>query len=188
MCRDQRAATAIEFAIIAPVMLLLMIASMDLGYHIFMNAVVRGVLNQASRMVATNQLDQDSLAFYINAELAPIRIGDAKVTTITSSYYSFSRVDTAELITSDTEPLGTYNLGDCFEDANSNGRYDFTSGKGGVGGSEDVVRYVVTLDIPRLFPMDSMLGWGSRQTTTIASHLRNEPWGSQYEPATICSS
>jgi len=98
------------------------------------------------------------------------------ITITTSSYYDFAGVSMPERITSDTTPLGSYNVGDCYEDANDNGSYDLDRGRGGVGNADDIVRYQVSMSFQRIVPIYSFLGWGNTETITANTVLRNQPF------------
>jgi len=91
-----------------------------------------------------------------------------------------------EKITTDTAPLGSYNSGDCYEDANGNGSYDMALGSDGLGGADDIVYYEVTVSMPRIFPMAKMLGWSATQSTKATTIVRNQPWANQAKPAIKC--
>jgi hypothetical protein len=109
------------------------------------------------------------------------------ISIVKKSYYNFSRIGKPEKILTDTAPLGTYNSGDCFEDANGNGTYDTNGGASGLGGADDVVYYEVTVSMPRLFPMAKLLGWPANQTATSSVIIRNQPWANQASPTKVCS-
>jgi hypothetical protein len=106
-----------------------------------------------------------------------------------SSYYDFAGVAMPEKITSDTAPTGQYNNGDCFEDANGNGTYDTDRGRSGsMGGSDDIVRYRVTLTYPRFIPIHRFLGWSGSESITADTVLRNQPYaGRSISTVVVCS-
>jgi hypothetical protein len=107
------------------------------------------------------------------------------VTTSTSSYYDFSGVSMPEKITQDTAPLGSYNAGDCYEDANNNSSYDTDRGRAGMGNADDIVRYQVSITFPRIVPIGAFLGWSSHQTITSNTVLRNQPYAGRVNAAVI---
>ncbi len=73
-------------------------------------------------------------------------------------------------------PLNSYNTGDCFEDVNGTNAYDTDRGRGGTGGADDIVRYRVTINFPRVFPLSILMGWPSTQTLSQETVLRNQPF------------
>lgn len=182
-----RGATLLEFGLVAGPLILIIMAIGDLGYQSYLRAVTRGVLEKAARAASVGTLNNTQIDAYIEAQMAAINSKNGTTSTTKKSYYNFSRVGKPEKITSDTAPLGTYNVGDCYEDANGNGTYDSNSGATGLGGADDIVYYEVTVSMPRLFPMAKMLGWSATQSATASTMVRNQPWANQTTPAIKCN-
>jgi Flp pilus assembly protein TadG len=182
-----RGATLLEFGLVAGPLILIIMAIGDLGYQSYLRAVTRGVLEKAARAASVGTLNNSQIDVYIEAQMAAINAKNGTTSTTKKSYYNFSRVGKPEKITSDTAPLGTYNVGDCYEDANGNGTYDTNSGATGLGGADDIVYYEVTVSMPRLFPMARMLGWSATQSATASTMVRNQPWANQTTPAIKCN-
>jgi hypothetical protein len=122
----------------------------------------------------------------VRARVAVIA-SNATVTVVPTSYPKFQNVAKAEPITTDTAPLGSYNAGDCFSDTNRNGIWNSDAGKSGTGGSDDVVLYTATIRLPEIVPMRGLMGWDAVDTLTVTTMLKNQPYASQAEPATICT-
>lgn len=182
-----RGATLLEFGLVAGPLILTIMAIGDLGYQSYLRAVTRGVLEKAARAASVGTLNSDQVEAYIDAQMATINSKNGTTSTIKKSYYNFSRVGKPEKITTDTAPLGRYNVGDCYEDANANGVYDTNSGSTGLGGADDIVYYEVTVSMPRLFPMAKLLGWSETQSATASTMVRNQPWANQAAPAIRCN-
>jgi hypothetical protein len=102
------------------------------------------------------------------------------------SYYEFSGVGRGEKLITDYNHNGQYNAGDCFQDINENGAFDAIAGRSGIGGADDVVFYEVTVNMPRLVPVDSMLGWESDYEISATTAIRNQPYTRQRTPPTVC--
>ncbi|MGE4411843.1 MAG: TadE/TadG family type IV pilus assembly protein, partial [Sphingobium sp.] len=47
--RDERAATLIEFAFVAPVLCILLLGAFDVGHTLYMTSVLQGVVQKAAR-------------------------------------------------------------------------------------------------------------------------------------------
>ncbi|BBC99333.1 MULTISPECIES: TadE/TadG family type IV pilus assembly protein [Sphingobium] len=182
-----RGATLLEFGLVAGPLILTIMAIGDLGYQSYLRAVTRGVLEKAARAASVGTLNNSQIDAYIEAQMAAINSKNGTASTTKKSYYNFSRVGKPEKITTDTVPLGTYNVGDCYEDANGNGSYDTNSGATGLGGADDIVYYEVTVSMPRLFPLAKMLGWSATQSATASTMVRNQPWANQTTPAIKCN-
>lgn len=185
--KDQRGATIIEFALVALPLCLLLMGLCDLGYQTYLNAITKGVLQQAARSASVGTLNSSQLDTYIEKQMDDINTKYGTTSVVKKSYYNFSNVGKPEKIIGDTAPLGSYNVGDCFEDANRNGTYDSNSGKDGLGGADDIVYYEVTVSMPRLFPMASLLGWSDTQQSLAKTAIRNQPWSNQEKPPTVCT-
>lgn len=140
--QDQRGATVIEFAIVAPVLLLLIFGLLELSYRFYLQAVLQGAVQKAAR---------DST---IEGGGANINAIDAKVTALMSNvstqatfkstrftFYDFDEVGPPEPFT-DTNGNGQYDPGECFSDTNGNGYWE---GKPGQGGADDIVQYTMTM-------------------------------------------
>lgn len=183
---NQRGATLIEFGLIAGPLCLFIMAIGDLGYQSYLRAVTQGVLDRAARAASVGTLTTSQIDTYIDGQMQVIDTSNGTTSTTKKSYYNFSRVGKPEKITTDTAPLGVYNAGDCFEDANGNGIYDSTGGNSGLGGADDIVFYQVTVSMPRLFPMAKMLGWSATQSATANATIRNQPWSNQVTPPIVC--
>jgi Flp pilus assembly protein TadG len=173
--RDDSAVTILEFALVAPVMLLLLLGFFDLGYRAYAQLVLQGALHDAARMATVGGYSMTQIDSRVKTRLSNFATRST-VTTAADSYYQFSGVSQPELIVGDTAPLNAYNAGDCFEDQNSNNQYDTDRGRGGTGGSDDIVRYRVTIAYPRVFPLGTLMGWGNTQTLTSETVLRNQPY------------
>ena len=184
---DNRGATLVEFGIIALPLCLVIMGIADLGYQSYLNAVTKGVLDRAARAASVGSMSSTQIDTFINQQMAAIISKKATISTVKKSYYNFSRIGKPEKILTDTAPIGTYNSGDCFEDANNNGTYDTDTGAGGLGSADDIVYYQVTVSMPRLFPMAKLLGWSDTQSSTSSAIIRNQPWANQATPPTVCN-
>lgn len=173
--RDNKAVTIVEFAMVAPVMLLLLLGLFDLGYRAYASSVLQGSLHDAARMATVGGFSMTQIDTRVKTRLSNFATRST-VTTAAASYYEFSGVSKPETIVGDTVPLNSYNPGDCFEDVNGNNAYDTDRGRGGTGNADDIVRYRVTINFPRIFPLGYILGWPSTQTLTQETVLRNQPF------------
>lgn len=183
---EVRAATIVEFGMILAPFCVLILGTVDLGYRAYLDAQLEGTLQQAARLAAIGDTSGDDIDAYVEDHLAALTKRNY-VTITKRSYGSFSRVGKPEKITSDYEPFGEFNDGDCFEDANGNEQYDSTGGNSGIGGSEEVVQYDVSITFPRLVPLAGLLGWSNYQTVTGSTSIQNQPFSTKPEPETVCT-
>ncbi|WP_150292262.1 TadE/TadG family type IV pilus assembly protein [Sphingobium estronivorans] len=182
--RDERGATLMEFGLIATPLCLMLMGIGDLGYQSYLRAVTQGVLDRAARSASVGALNSTAVDSYIDQQMQAINTKNGTTSVVKKSYYNFSKIGKPEKITTDTVPLGVYNPGDCYEDANNNGAYDTDMGSAGLGGADDTVYYQVTITMPRLFPMASLLGWSANQSATATAVIRNQPWANQTAQST----
>ena len=175
LVRDERGTTLVEFAMVAPVLVVLLLGIFDLGYRSYAASVVQGALHDAARMATVGGVTPTQIDARVRQRLNHFaEVGT--LTTTTTSYYDFTGVGRPETITSDTAPIGEYNDTDCFEDANGNGEYDLDRGRAGTGNSDDIVRYQISITYDRLFPVAGFLGWPNTDTITANTVLRNQPY------------
>jgi Flp pilus assembly protein TadG len=176
LARNARGATIVEFALILPVMCALLLGVVDLGYRSYVTSIIQGALHEAARMATVGNVPMSAIDAHVRARLRAFS-GNATITTQTRSYADFGGVRTPEKITQDTVPVGSYNQGDCYEDANRNGQFDLDRGRSGLGGAEDVVHFEVTMSYPRIVPVGGFFGWSDDVTIVQNTVLRNQPWG-----------
>ncbi len=185
--RDQKGATIVEFALILPVMCTLLLGVLDLGYRSYVTSIIQGSLHDAARMATVGGVSTSQIEARIQNRLREFS-ANATVETETRSYSDFNGVNVPEAITQDTAPIGQYNPGDCYQDANGNQQYDLDRGKGGMGGAEDVVHFEIRMRYPRLVPLGGMLGWDDEVEIVQNTVLRNQPYAGRNTGVTVrCS-
>ena len=183
---NARGATIVEFALILPVLCMLLLGTLDLGYRSYVGSVVQGALHDAARMATVGNVSTAQIQAAVQSRLQAFS-RNATITTSVRSYSDYSGVAVPEKITQDTAPIGVYNAGDCFEDANGNGVYDTDRGRSGTGGSEDVLYFQVTMTYPHIVPVGRLFGWSNNVTITQSTVLRNQPYaGRNTSVAIVC--
>jgi len=172
---DERGATIVEFAMILPALCVLLLGIFELGYRAYAASVLQGALHEAARMATVGGVTMNQIDARVRTRLSNFA-DHGTVTTRTTSYYDFSGVRRAEKLLIDTDPVGAYNQGDCWEDTNGNNSWDADRGSSGMGGADDIVRYEVSLAVPNIVPIDRFLGWASSNTISGETVLRNQPY------------
>jgi len=184
--RDAKGATVVEFALIVPVIAVLLLGTLDLGYRSYVNSVMQGALHEAARMGTVGGIPTSTIETRVRDRLRAFS-RNATINVTTRSYTDFTGVKMPETITQDTAPTGSYNAGDCFQDYNGNGVYDLDRGRTGMGGAEDVVHFEVTMAYPHIVPVGRLLGWTDNVSVTQNTVLRNQPYaGRNNSSAVIC--
>jgi Flp pilus assembly pilin Flp len=190
---DRRGVALVEFALVAPVLILAIIGGLDLGYQAYARSVLQGALNDIARtgslegpaLNCSGDTTEQKIACAVKNRsnmVARNATYDFKI----HSYYEFSGVGRAEKIVTDYNNNGQYDPGDCFQDMNGNQIFDSVAGREGIGGADDVVFYDVTLTMPRLFPMAPLLGWSPQYEIHATTAVRNQPYARQRVPPTVC--
>lgn len=184
---NERGVTLVEFAMILPALCVLLLGIFELGYRSYAASVLQGALHEAARLGTVGGVTQAQIDDRVRTRLRAFS-RNSTITIETASYSDFAGVRKPERITQDTAPVGAYNVGDCYEDANANGRWDADRGAAGLGNAEDVVHYEVTLTYGRLFPIGGFLGWSDIETIRSNTMLRNEPYAARVNQAvTLCT-
>jgi Flp pilus assembly protein TadG len=175
---DRRGATVVEFAIVIPVLAALLMGLGDLLYSAYLQAILDGVVQKAGRdsSLEGSALDQSAL---------DAKVGQA-VTTIAKradlaydrrSYNSFALVKPEYF--EDGNGDGIRQAGECYDDVNGNNQWDADPGRQNQGGANDVTRYTVTVNYPRLFPVTGLLGFSADGQATASTLLKNQPYKTQ---------
>jgi Flp pilus assembly protein TadG len=183
LARDESGVTVIEFAIVAPVMLLMLMGFFDLAHTEYARSVLQGAMQMAARnsTLESGLTSQAAIDSYVTNQVKSVVGTGATFTSTRLSYSDFSSVGKPENYT-DSNGNGQYDVGECFEDVNGNGQWDSDLGKSGQGGADDAVLYTMTVSYKRMFPMATMVGWPARQTIVASTVLRNQPYSGQSMP------
>jgi hypothetical protein len=118
---------------------------------------------------------------YVRAQLTQFS-KNATITINKTNYYEFSGIGKPEKLTLDANSNSAWDTGDCYQDLNNNGTWESVAGRTGLGGSDDVVYYKVTVDFPRLLPLTKIMGWSNMSQVSATTVMRNQPYGAQIVP------
>lgn len=190
---DERGAALVEFAFVLPPLLIILMGGMDLGYELYLRAVVQAALTDIARsgtletinVSCTGTTNEEILACALR-ERTDVIARRATYDIEMTNFYDFSTVGRSERLVTDYNHNGQYNTGDCFVDLNANNQWDADAGRDGRGGADDVVFYEVTLSAPRLFPVQEMLGFDDEYHIVAQTAVRNQPYAQQNTPPTVC--
>ena len=177
---DRRGVTAVEFAIVAPVMCMLLMGLCDLAYQSYVQSILTGAIQKAGRDSTIQGSTNKTGA--IDAAVMKMVKSVAKNASYTSSRMSYANFSSIKPeVFKDVGPKNEqYDLGvDCFIDINNNNEWDKDPGKVGQGGANDVVLYTIEVSYPRLFPLYGLLGFPEIQKLGATTILKNQPWAKQ---------
>ncbi|MFM6854875.1 MAG: TadE/TadG family type IV pilus assembly protein [Sphingopyxis sp.] len=183
--RDERGAYMIEFALIMPTFLMLVMGTFDLGFQMYAKAVLAGAVEAAARSntLETNSADQSAVDQQVRNQVGVVA-KYATLTFIRQNYQDFSNVNSPEDF-NDTNGNGQRDTFECFSDANNNGAYDTDRGDNGQGGASDVVLYQANMKFDRIFPLWKMLGQSQEKTITVKTVMRNQPYSNQTDSTVV---
>jgi Flp pilus assembly protein TadG len=180
---DDSGVSIVEFALIAPVLLLTLFGLLDVSHGLYTRSLLQGAIEKAARDSTIQAATTGALDAKVTATVKQIAPG-ATLTFNRKSYSTFSAIKSPEAFT-DTNGDGTCDNGEPFEDANGNGVWDQDRGMNGNGGARDAVLYSVTVTYPRLFPVYRLINQSASMTMKSVSVLRNQPYSVQNIPSAI---
>ncbi|MEP7221882.1 MAG: TadE/TadG family type IV pilus assembly protein [Novosphingobium sp.] len=180
--RDRAGVTAVEFALIAPVLLLTLAGLYDVGNMLYTKSLLEGSMQRAARNstiegAGTNSASIDQAITQNVRNAAP----GATLTFTRKAYTSFTYVSRPEDFT-DVNGNGSCDSGEPYEDANGNLTWDADRGMSGQGSARDAVLYTARMTYPLPFPGLKLLGYPNSMTLTAQTVLRNQPYAGQAAP------
>jgi Flp pilus assembly protein TadG len=178
---DNAGLAAVEFALLAPVMILLICGSLEMGHMIFARIALDGAVVEAARAATASLETEESTRTQLmrnsirrtmeNFNTAP----GQSISIETTVYRDFSTAYPENF--TDTNGNRVYNIGEPFTDRNANGKWDpATPITGTLGGAGDVVSYTATFPKAILFSdfLPSFLNFGRQFTLKSTTVMRNE--------------
>lgn len=190
--RDTRGAALMEFAIVAPVMCLLLVGGFDVAHTLYARGVLQGIVQKTARdsTLETADLAQQAILDQRVKKQASALANNATITITRRYYRTFSDAATARAEEWTDATSGTYANGRCdngepYVDANNNSTWDADGGNSGQGGAKDATLYTVTMTYPRMSPLPKFLGSAATTVKLVATTvLRNQPYSDQNSYAT----
>ena len=172
----QRGTAITEFALTAPLFLLLLMGIFDYSWQFYARQVLLGAVAKAARdsTLEGNAASQAALDEKVRTAVQNV-FGKATVTFTRQTYDSFDAVGKPEPF-KDKNGNNQYDAGECFEDINANGSWDADRGRAGNGGADDVVLYTASMEFNRILPVWQMLGQPQKTILKQSTVLRNQPY------------
>ncbi len=180
--RDDVGAALVEFAFVAPVLILLIMGILDVGHRIYATAILQGSVQKAARDASLD--DGAANAGTIDDRVKNLMLPVLQPEPISTfdftrrNYSNFSDVSQPEDFT-DTNNDGDCNNGEPYDDINGNDSWDADRGASGQGNAKDAVLYTVRVTYPRLFPMAGLIGLSQEESIEASTVVRNQPFGEQ---------
>ena len=173
-------ATLVEFAFVAPVLMLIIFGLFDIAHTQYTSSMMNGAMQRSARgytlqSAATNEAALDNAVISQVTAVAP---RGATVTLQKQSVRDFVDVAAPEDYT-DLNSNGRCDANDPYVDSNNNNRWDADRARDGIGGARDVMVYTANVTYPRLFPLFSMIGLPANVNLRATTVLRSQPYDEQ---------
>lgn len=184
--QNERGTTILEFGLIAPSLIVMLMGALDFGHTLYMQSVLQGAVQKAARdgtlqqTAGTDDTARNAIDTVIRNQVTTLH-KQAGVTITRRFYRTFSDAAAAAAETfTDTDHDGICNHGEPFDDRNSNGVRD-TDGADSAdhAGARDNVVLTVAINYPRMFPIDKLIGGNGTTRLTATTVLANQPFGNQ---------
>lgn len=181
--RDERGAAVVEFAIIAPVMSLVLLAGFDISHTLYTRAVLQGIVQKTARDATlesgTEKERADALDLLVRRQALAL-VNNATVDISRRYYRTFTEAAAAKAEPwTDTNKNGRCDNGEPYQDNNLNSVWDSDGADAGQGGAKDAVVYTVTMKYDHLMPVYNLFSATKQVKLTASTVLRNQPYGDQ---------
>jgi hypothetical protein len=178
--RDARGVTAIEFAIVAPVVMLLLFGIVEFAIIMTVHNVMEGATSVSSRLgktgfIMAGQTRQQTILATIEDRVGML-IDMDRLTMASKFYKQFDQINDPEPY-SDANSNGNWDVGETYSDINGNGQWDVDMGASGYGSAGDIVVYTISYPWTVATPiMSDILGDDGVYNVTTYAVVKNEPY------------
>lgn len=176
----EQGVSALEFAFVAPVLLLLLFGIIEFSLVMTAYNVMEGATSISARLGKTGFTSSGNTRAQTIINSITARAGsfiDPEQLTVTSKFYKqFDQIGDPEPYI-DANSNGNYDTGETYTDVNGNAQWDSDMGSSGYGSANDVVVYTVTYPWTINTPIVNRLV-GQNGTYNITTHavVKNEPY------------
>lgn len=175
--------SAVEFAFIGPVFIMLLLAVFDTGFSIYTKSVLQGAIEEGARSASLENTQWEAIKQRVDDQVRTVIPAADPDTQISFGIDRFYYQNYADLIIpedfTDTNGNQTHDAEECFVDRNGNKQYDQDVGLEGKGGAQDVVALRAELVFRRTMPLWQLLGQPQNITLTANTYIRNQPFSGQ---------
>lgn len=174
---DKRGNTAVEFGMLFPALLFILVGLMEFSVFFWLDAVLENAALHASRYGITGNTQsgmtrEESITQAIHDNTYNmVDVNDLTITTLV--YDNFSDIGQPEPW-ADANLNGQYDAGETFTDVNGNSVWDADLGTAGSGGAADIVVYRIEFTSSGLTGLLSPVLDNMKHEAVVA--VRNEPF------------
>jgi Flp pilus assembly pilin Flp len=178
--RDERGVTAIEYAVIAPVMMLLVFGIIEFAMIMAVHNTMEGATAVSSRLGKTGYTGsgltrQQTILNAVNARASAL-LDPAKLTVTSKFYKQYDQINDPEPFI-DANGNSSFDVGETFTDINGNAQWDADMASSGYGSAGDIVVYTVSYPWSLMTPiMRELIGVNGNYTITTRAVVKNEPY------------
>jgi hypothetical protein len=169
-----------EFAFAAPVVVLMIIGTIEFGMIMFVSTLMESALRDAARFGITGEEPTGGtrlgriIRIVEQRTIGLVDMSDAKIEV--RVYPTFGDVGRGESFV-DGNGNGTYDPGETFTDENGNGAHDSDVGEAGAGEAGAIVAYKMEYAWPLRTPFAAdLIGQDGKFVLKSAIAVRNEPY------------
>jgi Flp pilus assembly protein TadG len=182
--REEDGVTLVEFAIVAPVLILMIMGIFDMAHSQYTSALMNGAMQKAGRDLTLQNagVNEAAIDAAVQEQIRSIVPGSATIELVKLSHADFTDIGEAEEYNEENDD-GICNNNELFIDENNNGQWDANRGETGIGGAKDAVLYTVNVSYDRLFPMAGLAGLPEKVELSASTVLRNQPYAEQVDNA-----
>ncbi len=177
--RGNQGSAAMEFGLVLPAFLSLVIGVIEVANLFFVNSALENAVLHASRYGITGSETSGASATRLDRVREIVErqtFGHVDPDTLdieTLVFEQFSDIGQPEPF-ADENANGQYDPGEEFSDVNGNGQWDADMGLAGLGNAGDIVLYRITYAPPSL---TGFADWATSTVTLVATlAVRNEPF------------
>jgi Flp pilus assembly protein TadG len=175
--RDTRGATAVEYAFVLPILMLILMGTGYFGQMFYGRALLNGAVRQAARDATLENANTTALDQSVTKVISPALPG-VTVASTRKAYYDFSDIGRAEKWT-DANSNGRCDNGEPYTDENGDGSWNSDIGEAGNGTAGDIIVYTVTASYSPMFNVPFMKSLWGKVSLTSSAVRRNQPWAAQ---------
>jgi hypothetical protein len=160
--RDRRGVAALEFAMLFPILLILLLGTIEVGYVMMVDATLELAVRDASRygMITptegTETRDQrirDTVTGWVGRWMADPSVIDIDML----AYRAIDNIGEPEPF-SDDNGNGVWDEGEEYTDVNGDHVWSADMGRASAGGREEIVLYTIDFSIPSLTGIPTLAG------------------------------
>lgn len=182
LCQRDDGAVAIEFAIIAPVLLFFIFGIIEFSLLMYASTVLEGATTISSRLgktgfedVAGTGLSRQQMIEQLAKDKSDGLLNPDLITITTLAYGGLDDIGVPEPFT-DQNGNALYDAGEPYTDINGNAQWDADMGAAGLGGANDIVVYTVRYPWRISTPMIARFFDDGVLEITSSAVVKNEPY------------